>query len=98
MNIQILFNLRLWFWKVWLGPDIFGPFRYLLPYNTLFHIAARYHDIAYTRGWDKVVKCKVDEMFLRLMLSVCKNKLQKWFAYIYYYLVKSLGFMFFSYQ
>lgn len=90
--------MRLWFWKIWLGPNFLGPLRYLLPYNKRFHIAARYHDIAYWRWWTESQKQKIDLMFYNLMVANSKNFFHLTFAKIYYTIVYKYWFIFFKYN
>lgn len=85
--------MRLYFWKKGLGPNIFWPLRYLLPYNKLFHWSAILHDDLYSISYNKN---RADEMFYKSMIAVSKNKLQKIFAYIYYILVKKFWFLFYK--
>lgn len=80
--------MRLSYWNIWLWPNKLGILRYALPYNGVFHIAARYHDIAYWRWWSEITRQKIDLMFYRLMLSASQNSLQRLFAKLYYYLVQ----------
>lgn len=85
--------MRLSYWKKWIGPNKMGVIRYLLPYNKLFHWAAILHDNLYEISFNKK---RADEMFYRSMLAVSKNKIQRTFAFIYYYLVKKFWFLFFK--
>jgi len=70
----------------------------ILPYAKLFRVAARFHDIGFLNGWSEDDKKRIDLMFLRLMLAVSKNSLQRFFAYLYYYLVHYFWFLFFRYK
>lgn len=80
-----------------LWPNELGLLRYMLPYNGVFHIASKFHDVWYGRWWDENDRQRVDEMFYRLMLSVSTNPLQRLFAYIYYKLVRKFWYTYFVY-
>lgn len=83
--------------KIWLWPNSWGVLRYILPFNWLFHIAARYHDVGYERWWTEDDRKKVDEMFYRLMISVSTNILKIMFAKLYYKLVRKFWYKYFVY-
>lgn len=86
--------MRLWFWKKWLGPNIFWIIRYLLPYNKLFHHAAVLHDNLYYISYNKE---RADKMFLKIMIVLSQwNIIKLLFAYLYYYLVKIFWFIFYD--
>ena len=83
--------------------------RYFLPYNNKFHKAACLHDILYTIKREKLVKdsCwlvkvedlidikyKADIMFFKLMYSISNNKIEKFFAKLYFFLVSTFWIFF----
>lgn len=85
--------MRLSYWKEWLGPNKMGVIRYLLPYNKLFHWSAILHDNLYEISFNKK---RADKMFLKSMLAISNNKIQRTFAFIYYILVKKFWFLFYK--
>ena len=85
--------MRLCFWCKWLWPNMFWPIRYLLPYNLLFHNPSVIHDYQYRIGGNKE---QSDLMFYKMCLAISKNNLQKFFAWLYFILVKYLWFMFYK--
>ena len=85
--------MRLSYWNKWLWPNKLGIFRYLLPYNKLFHWSAILHDNLYEISFNKK---RADKMFYKSMLAVSSNKMQRIFAFIYYYLVKKFWFLFYN--
>ena len=85
--------MRLSYWNKWLWPNQLGILRYLLPYNKLFHWSAILHDNLYEISFNKK---RADEMFLKSMLAISNNKIQRTFAFIYYYLVKIFWFLFYN--
>lgn len=89
--------MRLSKWNTGIWPNQWWLLRYALPYNGVFHIGARFHDIWYERWWDENDRQRIDEMFYRLMLSVSTNLLQRFFAKLYYKLVQKFGYKYFTY-
>jgi len=83
--------------KYWLWPWLIWRLE-ILPYAKLFRVWAIQHDIWYKRWWTEEDKIRVDNMFYKLMKSVCNNHLQLFFASLYYSLVKKYWYLFFNYH
>lgn len=83
--------------RTWLWPWLIWKLE-ILPYAKLFRGAAYFHDVAYERWGTESDRERADNMFLRLMLSVSKTTLQKWFAWLYYKLVRKYWKYFYNYN
>lgn len=89
--------MRLSYWNIGLWPNTLGLLRYTLPYNGVFHIASKFHDVGYGRWWNENDRQRIDEMFYRLMLAVSTNIIQRFFAKLYYKLVQKFWYKYFTY-
>lgn len=85
-------------WTKGLGPNSWGRWRKLLPYNKRFYIASVAHDVAYTRWWNSKDKIRADRLFLKINLANCDTFLQATFAFIYYMMVSRFGSTYFNYK
>jgi hypothetical protein len=92
------YGLDLSEWNTGIAPDNWGWFRIIIPYQKLFYQARKYHDIAFSRWWDRNDLIKANEMFYRMCLRVSKTYLQKKIAWLYFFLVKSYWYKYFNYK
>ena len=77
-----------------------GPMwlRRWLPYRKAFDAAARNHDGRYDTKGDGWARELDDLLFLCECLKVSKTSIQRLFAYLYFFLVRMFGWMFYRYQ
>jgi hypothetical protein len=69
-----------------------------LPYRKRFDTAARKHDDWYDTKGDGWARELDDLLFLCDCLKVSKTPMQWFFAYLYFFLVRMFGWMFYRYQ
>lgn len=77
-----------------------GPMwlRRWLPCRERFDKAARIHDECYDTQGDGDSRKIYDLLFLCACLSSCRNVFQRVMAYVYYFLVRAFGWMFYRYN
>lgn len=72
--------------------------RLLLPYRKTFDAAARTHDYWYDAKGDGWARKLDDLLFLYECLRVAKTSIQRFFAYLYFLLVRMFGWAFYRYD
>jgi len=77
------------------GPQIL-PEKIRCWASKYFDIACLLHDIEYS--YSKYNRKQCDKRFLRAMLSVSKTRKERLLAYLFYYQVRSCGWMFYNKQ
>ena len=95
-----MMHLKGYLWHQGINGLGVGPMwlRRWLPYRKTFDAAARKHDEWYDTKGDGWARELDDLLFLYESLKVSKTPMQRFFAYLYFLLVRMVGWMFYRYN